>query len=296
MRFDFTGADLFLAYLRGDVSAREVLEHPAYAIVCQHANHFGGVSISPRSLEQGLQGLSSPFYGLSSVRDNLPQIHKLITELAEAATDWAATAADELSSLLPDMDTDGIVVYPIIGYDAGIGLSEAVCMNLNYRLYHEMPEEFLSTLIHEGFHVLHQRIHGLAQVHELTSASQWRDLCLMMLQNEGLAVYAPYPMRQRRGYSGGNSPMQLDYSYLNGDLDIGPLTAKFCSVLDLLSGDSVSDEERLEAIFGADRLLYRVGSVLAKRVKDTLGASALASATKMPPETYWQTYAHLIIR
>ncbi|HSL93953.1 MAG TPA: DUF5700 domain-containing putative Zn-dependent protease [Bacillota bacterium] len=295
MKFDFSAVEVFQAYLQGSSSAEEVLAHPAYRAVCEHASHFGGVTISPRNIEQGLQGLPSPFYGLSSVRENLPDICRLKTFLGAVAAAWAATAAEELRSLLPGADTDSIVVYPIIGYDAGIGLSGNVCMSLNYKPYHETPDEFLSTMIHEGFHVLYERMHGRARIHGLTSRRQWREVCLSMLQNEGLAVYAPYAMRQRLGYGvRRNNPMQLDYAYLTGDLDIDPLTKKLCLALDLLDREDVSDNERLEAIFGPERLTYRVGSVLARRIDEGMGSGELAQAITIPPGKYWQSYAHLL--
>ena len=295
MRFDFSGAELFLAYLRGGLSADAVLDHPAYTAVCEHASHFGGVTISPSSIKQGLQGLPSPFYGLGSVSENLPAIRQLMTYLNAVAVEWAAVAEQELHSLLPQADTSSIVIYPIIGYDAGIGISDKVCMSLNYKPYQITPEEFLSTVIHEGFHVLHERLHGRARVHGLTSASEWRELCLWMLQNEGLAVYAPYSLRQRRGFSMSlENPMQLDYAFLSGDKNIDPLTENFRTVLELLSRNDISDEERLEAIFGTKRLTYRVGGVLARRISENMGAKALTQAITMPPEAYWQAYAHFL--
>lgn len=295
MRFDFAAADLFLAYLKGEASAEEVLGHPAYATVCEHAAHFGGATISPRSIEGGLEGLPSPFYGLASVRDNLHHIHKLKKYLADVAVGWESTAADELRVLLPQSDTDSIVVYPIIGYDAGIGMSDKVCMNLNYKPYHRAPEEFLNTVIHESFHVLHERIHGRARVRGLTSITQWRTLCLWMLQNEGVAVYAPYAMRQRRGtpvYR--DNPLELDYAYLAGDLDIDPLSERFRAALELLSRADVADDERMLAIFGTERLTYRVGSVLARRIRESMGPERLTQAIMMHPDAYWQSYAHLL--
>lgn len=295
MRFDFSAVDLFLDYLAGRHSVDEVLNHPAYATVREHARHFGGVELAPEHVEQGLSGLPSPLYGLGTVRDSLDKIRNLREYLPHTAETWSTLAGKELRSLLPQADTDSIVVYPIIGYDAGIGLSDKVCMNLAYPPYRDTPTEFLSTMIHEGFHVLYERIHGRARVHGLVSPQEWRGLCLSMLQNEGLAVYAPYQLRLRHGYGvNPDIPMQRDYAYLSGKLDSRCLVEDFHARLALLDRGDIPESVRFEAVFGSSRLTYRVGGILVQRVDQAMGRRALSEAIMMPPEEYWQKYHHLL--
>jgi hypothetical protein len=40
MNFDTTGAEVFLAYLEGHTSLRQVLAHPAYQEVSRHAQKY----------------------------------------------------------------------------------------------------------------------------------------------------------------------------------------------------------------------------------------------------------------
>lgn len=41
INFDFSGAEIFLSHLRGQIEIGRVLEHPAYQTVTRHAQMFG---------------------------------------------------------------------------------------------------------------------------------------------------------------------------------------------------------------------------------------------------------------
>jgi len=297
MKFDFSGAQVFLSYLRGQGSLGDILSHPAYRAVCRHADHWGGSIIDEEAVLNGLKGNDSPFYGLSTVHQNLPEIEKLLAYVQQHSEDWSASAARELEKLLPQEDIKSITVYPIIGYDAGIGLSDSICMSLNCSLYHSNPDEFLSTIVHEGFHVIYERIHGGPRLDSLSTPAQWRSMFLSMLQNEGFAVYAPLDLRQTRNYPIlEEHPLRKDYALLQDPAAMVKSIALFQKNLKTITHSPLlSRDEYLSLLFGPERLTYRVGCELIRRVEEAYGYEAVQQAVYLTGTGFYERYEKLLI-
>jgi hypothetical protein len=64
INFDFSGAEIFLSHLRGQIEIGRVLEHPAYQTVARHAQMFG-MGICTQDVMNALYGRPSPFYRFS---------------------------------------------------------------------------------------------------------------------------------------------------------------------------------------------------------------------------------------
>ncbi|HSQ18222.1 MAG TPA: hypothetical protein VLM83_11020 [Anaerolineales bacterium] len=197
MQFDFSGAQQFLAYLNGQAPLRHVLNHPAYKIVSRHAQMFWG-GITAQDVENALAGKPSPFYGLERLRDNLPRITALLDLLDTRQAEWCATIEAELLYLFPGKSLN-ITIYPILGYDMGIGLDGLVCMNLNCAAYLDAPLEFLFYALHECVHVIYERCHHLPTLPEVRTPAEWRSYFNLWTQNEGFAVYEPLRLREKLG-------------------------------------------------------------------------------------------------
>jgi hypothetical protein len=73
---------------------------------------------------------ASPFYGLDGLPARMLKVRAFLGHLRVRAKAWATTTHRNLARPFPGEDLD-ITVYPIIGYDTGIGLSGAVCLNCN---------------------------------------------------------------------------------------------------------------------------------------------------------------------
>jgi hypothetical protein len=296
MKIDFSGVEVFLDYLRGHGSLQEALRHPAYRTVFHHAEHFGTI-LTEKDVTEGLAGHDTPFYGLSNVERNMPAIMELFKYVKARSEEWSAVADGELKRIIPDADTDSITAYPIIGYDAGIGIRGVICMSLNCTLYHRYPDEFLSTLIHEGFHVLYERIHGLSRLDALTTPAAWRDFFLAMMQNEGLAVFAPLRMRKERQFPlHEDHPMLIDYALFHSPAGMEQCIRDFRDTLHTVStANNLTNQEYLELVFGPKRLTYRVGSELARRIEQYHGYEALQKAVYLTGAEFYATYSGLLL-
>jgi hypothetical protein len=289
MRISLDAARLFLDYLDGRVSAGEVLRHPAYAAIKGHADRFGD-GLDESDIEAAREGLPSRFLGLRNLRDNLPRILGLMQSIEHAGPEWSLTIEDEMRALVPHEDLNGIVVYPVIGYDWGIGHDGVVSMNLNSAHYLGNHHEFLYWAIHETYHVVYERYWQMPFIKTVHTSEQWLSLLHLALQNEGYATYAPLAIRLRQGAMDGT-----DYRVLQD------ATLLKTAVEDFLRGHSavmqhepLSTNQLLDLCFGSRRLAYPVGCELVRRVEREAGPRAVQEGALMNCDELWRRYGGLL--
>lgn len=288
LRFDFSGVALFQEYLAGQASASQVLAHPAYQPVLAHARLFGA-GLMPADLEAARQGERSPFYGLEAIDTHQEAIHRLLETLRQEQNAWLQTAERTLSALLPEESLD-IPIYPILGYDMGIGLAGAVCMNCNCRSYLDQPQEFLFYLVHESTHVIYARSHRLPGLQEIRTPAEWRAYFDLWLQYEGYAVYAPLALRQKRDGLG-----ERDYQVLVDPEQLEAHRRALLTAWQTLQSDiPLSREQYLEICFGEQRLTYRMGCELIRRIARDYGLQAVRRAFYLSGEAFVAQYGDLL--
>jgi hypothetical protein len=289
MKFDFTGAELFLSFLSEESSLNQIFEHPAYQIIRQHAQKYSH-GLEPGDISLALADEPSSFYGLEDLMQNLPQIKKLLAKIRTNATDWLDLAQNSLCRIFPEEATSNIVIYPIIGYDMGIGLKDAVCMNLNWRPYLNQPEEFLYYLIHECTHVIYERYHEVPAIRDINSPEGWLSFFKLMVQNEGYAVYMPLSLRLERGHM-----EDRDYQVLYDSRQLDTHRRAFWNVIGKLTDDPPDDlNEILETIFGPQRLAYRIGCDIIRNIEAVDGITGVKNAFYMDGDTFITEYGRTI--
>ena len=295
MRIDMSGARAFLAYLRGEMGEDQLLEHPAYRTVGRHVALLQGLELAPGDVERGLRGEESPFYGLDKTRERLPEILEVMEFIETRGERWIREAEAFLGRLLPSHSTEGIVVYPIIGYDAGIGLEGAACLNVGASLYLEDPGEFPFVMVHEVCHVLHGRVHGHPDLGDGRDLCDPRGLLLRMLQDEGFATYAALKMREEQGHrTRASGPLVEDYQVVLDPGEAGEVAEKFRSTLERVSAGGLDRAEQLALIFGPGRLTYRAGARLFRLMEEQCGAGEVERAFHLEPREFWSTWSHLL--
>ncbi len=303
MIIDFTAAEVYLDYLDGRACLREVLCHPAYLTVGRHIAMFsedaytewggGSRTVPPGILEKeilnALTGKRSAFYGLKDLTANLPGIRSFLELLRARAGEWGETIQQTLAVLFPKELPD-ITVYPILGYDKGIGLNGAACLNCNTESYLKQPEEFLFYAIHECTHVIYERYQRIPALWEIVSAADWRSYFNLWTQNEGYAVYAPLRLRQKRGFLA-----ERDYRVL---FDTGGLQATRLAFLEAIqrldSGTLLPREAYLDLCFGSRRLTYQMGCELVRRIEKVEGMESVRQAFELSWDDFIVSYRHLL--
>ncbi len=288
MRFDFGGVKQFLIYLNGQIPLGHVLDHPAYKTVSHHAQMFGG-GITAQDVANALAGNPSPFYGLKRLRDHLPRITALLDLLDERQAEWCATLEAELLYLFPGEPLN-ITIYPILGYDMGIGLDGLVCMNINCAAYLDAPLEFLFYALHECVHVIYERSHRIPPLAQVNSSAEWRSYFNVWTQNEGFAVYAPLRLREKLG-----SLSERDYQVLFDAPQMETHRLAYWHAQErLLEEIPLQRDEYLEICFGDMRLTYRLGCELFRRIESTYGLTAVRRALMLDGDDFIKRYQHLL--
>lgn len=268
MRLDLTAVEQFAVHLDGGVTTEQMLEHPAYRAVRTHARRCYGVDLGAGDVEAALRGEDSPFFGLRRVRDNLPRIIELLRVVRRRGDSWLADAKAALHVIAPGVDVSSITVYPIAGYDAGIGLDEAVCLNVNWGIYLDRPEELLYMMIHEATHVLYGRRQPIMDLADVRTRREWQWVFRRMTQDEGFAVYAPLALRRERGAMGDEShPILRDYQVIASPGRMAWCLERYREAARRLAGPEVmARDEYMKVVFGPHRLTYRVGCELVRRI------------------------------
>ncbi len=288
MRIDYTGAEQFIAYLAGQTTLPHVLAHPAYLAVRRHARRFS-TEITEADVEKAVQGQPSPFYGAADLVQNLPRIQALLATIREHEADWMAMAEEALRQLLPDEDL-GIPIFPILGYDMGIGLEGVVCLNCNWPAYWDDPLEFVFFVIHECLHVVYARRHRVPALSAVQSSAEWRTYFHLWTQNEGFAVYAPLHVREAWGRLA-----DRDYRVLFDPPQLEQHRAAFVRTrARLLGAGPLARADYLEMCFGPQRLTYRVGCELIRRIEQAYGPATVREALALDGDDFMARFGGLL--
>ncbi|MAT41819.1 MAG: hypothetical protein CL609_05720 [Anaerolineaceae bacterium] len=288
MYFDLSGAELFLAYLEGKTSEKDIFEHPAYQIVLKHAEKFSS-ALTDNDINNALQGKQSNFYGLNNVAKNTMRIKAFLETLRSNQNAWSDIVHEALLDFFPDENLK-IPIYPIIGYDKGIGFNGAVCLNLNCVSYLNEPFEFLAYIIHECIHVIYERYHHIPNLDEVITPAQWKNYFSLWTQNEGYAVFVPYQFRLQHRLMD-----EPDYQVLSNSDQIKENKSAFLDVWNWLDkNEPHTQEEYLESCFGSQRLTYRVGCLIYQKIEEQGGRAATQEAFLMDWNKFLQQYMVLL--
>lgn len=288
LRITLEAADLFISYLEGKAGLSEVFNHRAYQTVFSHSRLFGE-GVTEEDVALAISGKPAKFPGLGGLDVNMVPIRSLMATIAENKEAWALAAYHAVARVVEPRLLEEIWVYPMFGYDLGIGHRGAVCINLNERLYTENHAEFLYFMMHEAFHVAYERIHVIPGVGGLHTPEDWARFLDTMVQNEGYATYVALEPRQRAGHTEFG-----DYAVLKDPVKVQEHIARLDAVRRAILHRPVDVGEWIKRAFGPDRLTYRVGCELVRRVRDAHGHEAVRAGVYQDGREFWQNYAHLL--
>ena len=289
MKIDFSGAELFLKHLEGEVELGQVLDSLPYQIIFQHAHHYGS-QLSYQDVEEAISGETTFFYGLDSLEERLNDIENLMEYIVVNEEEWLVQLEEYYNDFLPKEDISDITIYPVIGYDPGIGFSKTVCMNLNYHRFFTNPGEFFYILVHEVFHVIYEQIHPIPSMSQLLIPADWLSFFKMVAHNEGFAVYMPLAFREEDKFL-----EDSDYRILSDQKRLIEYIRLFKDTLELLeTGPELSIREYSEHVFGVNRLTYRIGCELIRRIEAQFGIDAVRDAVYLSGEEFIDNYIYLL--
>ncbi len=295
MQFDYSAAKQFFAYLEGKRELVKVLDSPAYQAVFSHSRKTG-TELTIADVELAIQGKPTDFYGLKNLQYNLPSLKRLLALLEDKEAEWLSIIEEAITELLPNENHSDITIYPIIGYDAGIGHRNAVCMNINLELYLNNPLEFLYLAIHECFHAVYEHIHPFPQFTKIKTAGDQLSVFYYLLHNEGYAVYAPLKLRMINNHLGNYSdPVLADYPIVFKKKEIiKHLRVYDTLILNVKEKEDMSMDPDVKKTFGYFRLAYRIGCTLVRRIEAELGMEEVRKGIYLSPAKFIKKYSELL--
>jgi len=161
-----------------------------------------------------------------------------------------------------------------------------IVINVSSKYWKNQTSEVLHTLSHELFHVGYHWHHNSLPLQDANTNQKMIDHILWQLQNEGLATYTAYKLRE-------DLPTQQleDYLLLDNLLEVKRL---FTDINDLLQqAKTLSPTEIREAVIDRGILkrgFYVVGAYMAQQIEKKLGKDMLVSSVSKGPLYFAKLY------
>jgi len=294
IEIDFSAAELFLSYMDNKVNIDEVWDHDAYKIIRKHAEKLRG-GLKKEQIVRAVRGEKSGYYGVSDVKEDRENIEELMDFIKEKEDSWLKVMETELNRVVPHEDWD-ITIYPVFGYDIGIGLEDGVCVNLNEWLFFKDPRQFLYLAIHECTHTLYSRIHGLPDIEDMETKEDRISFFNTFIQTEGYAVYTPLKLRRKDGYTGSEEHyITADYYVISDDERMRKVVKDHDELReDLDNSENWSLQEYMNRAFGEKRFSYRVGCGMVNRIEQEKGMDEVRKAFYMDADEFVERYDRLL--
>jgi len=294
IEIDLSAAELFLSYIDDKVNIDEVWDHDAYKIIREHAEKLRG-GLKKKQIERAVRGEKSDYYGISDISENREKIENLMEIVKEEGGSWSKVMKTELDRVVPDEKKD-ITIYPVFGYDIGIGLEEGVCINLNEELFFDDPRHLLYLAIHECSHTLYSRVHGLPSIDEIRSIEDGISFFNTLIQTEGYAVYTPLKLRLDEGYTGSEEHyITADYHVISDHEKMRQVVKDHDELREgLKDSENWSLEEYMNRAFGEKRFPYRIGCGMVDRIEQEMGMDEVIKAFYMDADEFVDRYDQLL--
>lgn len=188
-------------------------------------------------------------------------------------------------------------LFLTFGYDIGVAFAPNASLNGAQRHFDGHPRELLYYAIHElhhaGFMSLRPplRFPDFKTCRDLLSAIQYHT------QLEGMAVFAAWEPRRAGNALGDDA----DYIALEDAARMGKDTTDYFREYDALAsrGDQPLDADAravTERMSGGERLWYRVGALMARRIEEAQGRPALIALIGQDPARFIETARPLVTR
>lgn len=294
LRFDARHASLALAYVQsGDPALVPAMAgQPAIEHLLRHARRFGYdvPKNSPEALAAHLVQVA-------------PERHAAVTAVAAQSLAYftgpmlrdPAWVSDVLRYLPRDFRFHG-TLFLTFNYDIGVAEGATASLNAGHRFFQAQPRELVYYAIHELHHTGYMTYHTIAPIAQWKTQAHLLNWVEYATQLEGMAVWAAYARRQAEGALAQDG--MGDYVALDDPARMQSMEAEYqrgCQALKARGDQPASpqDLEALFALFSKDRLWYRVGAHMARRIEAVRGRAFLVDLIKAGPGAFQKAYRSL---
>jgi hypothetical protein len=200
---------------------------------------------------------------------------------------------DALRYLPDDFQFHG-TLFLTFGYDIGVAFPPNASLNCTHAHFDKHPRELVYYAIHELHHVGFMSYHPPPKLADVKSCADLLNLVEYSTQLEGMAVLAAY---QRRGEEHALEDDQ-DYVALEDARRIQADLASYFKDYNYLKGRGTEAADAdawavVERMSSGERLWYRVGAYMARRIEASQGRAALVALIRVGPRQFMATFQSL---
>jgi hypothetical protein len=294
LRFDARFAEMALTYLRtGETGLlRRISELPAAAFLLSHARNFDYPDVPKDSAEALVGLLLAP--PAADRAERVATCERSLAFFRGPMLDDPHWIGETLRYLPQGFRFKTASLFLTFGYDIGVAFAPNASLNGASRRFSGHSRELIYYGIHElhhaGFMTYRRPPHfpDLKTCRDLLSAVEY------LTQLEGMAVLAAWD-RRRVDNALDEDP---DYVALQDAERMAKDEVAYFREYDYLAGrgnEPIDDEARavLERMSGGERLWYRVGALMARRIEGARGRPALVALIGGEPSRFLQTYLEI---
>jgi hypothetical protein len=288
LTFDSSFAKLALAYeVRPDsILVNQIVASPAAEHILRHARNFD-YDVPKDSLQNLVTFLLRPASNQPERIQTCKQSLDYFTGPMLADSAWVG---DVLHYLPAEFRFHGSL-FLTFGYDIGVAFGPTASLNCTHPHFRNHPRELLYYAIHELQHTGFMHYQPPPRLSDLTTCADLLRLVEYSTQLEGMAVWAAYD-RRKQEHALQDDP---DYVALLDDARMARDEALYFKDYQYLKtrGDEPADAAAWAAITrmsSGERLWYRVGARMARRIEEMLGTSALVALIEKGPAAFLRAY------
>ena len=268
---------------------REMAALPATEHLLRHARTFDNEDAPRESTEALTRHLASPADGSPLDAAACSRSLAVFTGPMQDDPRWIG---DVLRYLPADFRFRG-ALYLTFGYDIGVAEGATASLNCAHRFFRESPRELIYYAVHELHHVGFMSYQPSRPLSKLRTYADLAAFVAWATQMEGMAVWAAEPRRRAEGALGSDG--SADYLALQDEARLDRLEDVYFRELDALKarGDATAGSDSFLATYEAfakERLWYRIGARMARRIEEAEGRPALVALVREGPQRFLADY------
>lgn len=292
MKVDYSYIDTFLKVIDGTTDIKELANNVGFQTIISHAKVTGN-DFDLKTIDEAVKGINNKAYGLTNVIKNVDAIKDVYRDLRFHEKEWIEEIEAYTRKLFYDIKNDSIIVYPVIGYDIGIGINNIVCVNLNSEICLRDCRELISIIIHETTHVYYEHIHGAClDYFKLETPEEMKKLLDNAIQYEGAGVFSAKDYRERNVLPKYGTTIQEDYNTSNKKSI--KLFQEYKNITkSLANGDIKDKEEFLLRVFGESKLVHKLGYSIFNQIEKIEGIDGVKRAIHIDNESFIKDFLNI---
>ena len=294
LEYDFAFAELAVKYLEtGDLDyLRMIGDLPASQHMINHAKYFGNATQASTTLEF----ISQFFSPLDKQRESLLVFKRNLCYAKEMV---AKTCIAEVSALryLPKDFTFAGNVFFTFGYDIGVAFGRNCSLNLAHPIFSNDVREILFYAIHEIHHIgfIAEKGGEMPSFSALRTRGDMANAIEYCTHLEGMAVYAPFSMREDEG----TIDTDNDYVSLSSPCVLKEMEKEYFNIYRYFKGCpdaplSKEDTQKISILSDEKRLWYIVGGHMAKVIDQIHGRKKLTALISENSENFISLYIETV--